>query len=91
MKNEIADRLENYANDIRDTEDTKDVLRDIIADILWYLIELSDNPVHLKIGDKYVEYITSDTVGVTDYPEASTPFSKADAHKVIEGLITNIG
>lgn len=91
MKSEIADRLENYASDIRDTEDTRDVLRDIITDALWYLIELSNDPVRLKIADKYIEYITSDTIGVTDYPEASTPFSKADAHKVIEGLTTDIG
>lgn len=91
MKNEIADRLEKYASEIRDSYNPKDNLRDVIADALWYLIELSNDPVHLKIADKYIEYITSDTIGVTDYPEASTPFSKADAHKVIEGLITNIG
>lgn len=90
MKNEIANRLENYVSDIRDTDNTKNILRDVITDALWYLIELSDNPVRLKIADKYIEYITSDTIGVTDYLEASTIFTKADAHKIIEGLVTNI-
>ena len=32
MKNEIADRLEKYANEIRDSYDPKDNLRDVIAD-----------------------------------------------------------
>lgn len=91
MKNEIADCLEKYASEIRDSYNPKDNLRDVIADALWYLIELSNDPVRLKIADKYIEYITSDTIGVSDYQEAATPFSKADAHKVIEGLITNIG
>ena len=49
MKNEIADRLEKYANEIRDSYDPEDNLRDVILDSLWYLIELSNNPVRLKI------------------------------------------
>jgi len=90
MKNEIADRLEKYANEIRDSYDPKDNLRDVIADSLWYLIELSNDPVRLKIANKYVEYITSDTIGVSDYQEAATPFSKSDAHKIINGLVVDI-
>ena len=90
MKNEIADRLKKYASEIRDSYNPKDNLRDVIADALWYLIELSNDPVRLKIADKYIEYITSDTIGVTDYPEASTAFSKADAHKIIRGLVVDV-
>ena len=45
MKNEIADRLEKYASEIRDSYDPKDNLRDVILDSLWYLIELSNDPV----------------------------------------------
>lgn len=90
MKNEIADRLEKYANEIRDSYNPKDNLRDVILDSLWYLIELSDDPVRLKISDKYVEYITSDTIGVSDYREAATPFSKSDARKIINGLVVDI-
>lgn len=90
MKNEIADRLEKYANEIRDSYDPKDNLRDVILDSLWYLIELSDDPVRLKIANKYVEYITSDTIGVSDYQEVATPFSKSDAHKIINGLVVDI-
>lgn len=90
MKNEIADRLEKYANEIRDSYDPKDNLRDVILDSLWYLIELSNNPVRLKIANKYVEYITSDTIGVSDYQEVATPFSKSDAHKIINGLVVDI-
>ena len=62
----------------------------MIADSLWYLIELSNDPVRLKIANKYVEYITSDTIGVSDYQEAATPFSKSDAHKIINGLVVDI-
>lgn len=90
MKNEIADRLKKYAEEIRDSYDPKSNLRDVIADALWYLIELSDDPVRLKIANKYVEYITSDTIGVSDYQEAATPFSKSDAHKIINGLVVDI-
>lgn len=90
MKNEIADRLKKYANEIRDSYDPKDNLRDVILDSLWYLIELSDDPVRLKIANKYVEYITSDTIGVSDYQEAATPFSKSDAHKIINGLVVDV-
>ena len=90
MKNEIADRLEKYASEIRDSYNPKDNLRDVIADALWYLIELSNDPVRLKIANKYVEYITSDTIGVSDYQEAATPFSKSDAHKIINGLVVDI-
>ena len=32
MKNEIADRLEKYANEIRDSYDPEDNLRDVILD-----------------------------------------------------------
>lgn len=90
MKNEIADRLEKYANEIRDSYDPKDNLRDVILDSLRYLIELSNDPVRLKIANKYVEYITSDTIGVSDYQEVATPFSKSDAHKIIDGLVVDI-
>ena len=90
MKNEIADRLEKYADEIRDSYDPKDNLRDVIADAFWYLIELSNDPVRLKIANKYVEYITSDTIGVSDYRETATPFSKSDAHKIINGLVVDI-
>lgn len=90
MKNEIADRLEEYASEIRDSYNPKDNLRDVIADALWYLIELSDDPVRLKIANKYVEYITSDTIGVSNYQEAATSFSKSDAHKIISGLVVDI-
>ena len=90
MKNKIADRLEKYSDEIRDSYDPKDNLRDVIADALWYLIELSDDTVRLKIANKYVEYITSDTIGVSDYREAATSFSKSDAHKIINGLVVDI-
>lgn len=90
MKNEIADRLNKYADEIRDSYNPKDNLRDVIADALCYLIELSDKPVKFKLGDKYVEYLTSDTIGVTDYPEASTLYSKKDAHKVVESLVIDV-
>ena len=46
--------------------------------------------MRLKIANKYVEYITSDTIGVSDYQEAATPFSKSDAHKIINGLVVDI-
>ena len=90
MKNEIADRLKKYAEEIRDSYDLKNNLRDVIDDALWYLIELSDDPVRLNLSDKYVEYITSDTIEVSDYREAATPFSKSDAHKIINGLVVDI-
>lgn len=90
MKNEIADRLEKYADEIRDSYDPKDNLRDVIANSLWYLIELSNDSVRLKIANKYVEYITSDTIGVSDYQEAATPFNKSDAHKIINGLVVDV-
>lgn len=38
MKNEIADRLEKYANEIRDSYDPKDDLRDVILDSLNGLV-----------------------------------------------------
>lgn len=90
MKNEIADRLNKYAEEIRDSYDPKDNLRDVILDSLWYLIELSNDSVRLKIANKYVEYITSDTIGVSDYQEAATPFSKSDAHKIIKDLVVDV-
>lgn len=40
----------------------------------------------IKIGDKYLEYLTSDTMALTDYPEAAQTFSKEDAEKVAKML-----
>ena len=61
MKNEIADRLKKYADEIRDSYDPKSNLRDVILDSLWYLIELSDDPVRLKIASSILRAIPCTT------------------------------
>lgn len=53
MENKVTNRLESYANDIRDTGNTKNILCDVIIDVLRYLIVLSYN-MHLKIRDRYI-------------------------------------
>lgn len=40
----------------------------------------------IKIGDEYLEYVTSDTIGITRYPEAAQTFTKEDAAEVAKIL-----
>lgn len=40
----------------------------------------------IKIGNQYLEYVTSDTIAITMYPEAAQTFTKEDAEKVAEML-----
>lgn len=91
MRNEIISRLNSYLMDLKSVDDITGVLKDIIGDALCYMIDLSNNStVKLKLGDRFVEYITSDTIGLTPYAEGTSEFTKKDAKKILDNLTLDI-
>ena len=91
MRNEIISRLNSNLMDIDDGADLADSLRDLVNDALYYLIEMNENSeVAFKLGDKFVEYITHDTVGMSEYPEAAARYSKEDAKTILNQIVIDV-
>lgn len=90
MKQAILNCIDSHVGDLQscsNDEEIRGVLSDIINDMYWYTAKLTNKPTKLKIGDRYIEYITSDTIGITDYKEAATLCDGKTINKLIVDII----
>lgn len=93
MKKAIINCIDSHIGDLQscsNDEEVVGVLSDIINNMYYYMAKLVDKPTSLKIGDRYIEYITSNTIGVTDYRKASQQFDKKIARELLNSLVVDV-